>query len=81
MFLSPQTCLESAFDILSNRFLVNKYNLLLVEPNLEENEKYDLTDFTETNGKADIVAYLVAHKDFKGFITECIELDFCGVKK
>ena len=61
--------------------LDNKYNLLLVEPNLEENKKYDLTDFTETNGKADIVAYLVAHKDFKGFITECIELDFCGVKK
>ena len=61
--------------------LDNKYNLLLVEPNLAENEKYDLTDFTETSGKADIVAYLVAHKEFKGFKTDAQELDFCGVKK
>ena len=44
----------------------NKYNLLLVEPNLEENLKYDLTDYRELNGKADIVAYLVAHNQFKG---------------
>ena len=29
----------------------------------------------------DIVAYLVAHKEFKRFKTEAIELDFCGVKK
>ena len=73
---------ESPALLVADTLLSNgKYNLLLVEPNLEENKKYDLTDFTETNGKADIVAYLVAHKDFKGFITECIELDFCGVKK
>ena len=59
----------------------NKYNLLLVEPNLNENTKYDLTDYEKLNGKADIVSYLVAHKEFKGFTTEAIELDFCGVKK
>ena len=59
----------------------NKYNLLLVEPNLKESTKYDLTDYEKLNGKADIVSYLVAHKEFKGFTTEAIELDFCGVKK
>jgi len=59
----------------------NKYNLLLVEPNLEESNKYDLTNYEELNGKADIVIYLVAHKEFKGFTSEAIELDFCGVKK
>ena len=59
----------------------NKYNLLLVEPNLKEITKYDLTDYEKLNGKADIVSYLVAHKEFKGFTTEAIELDFCGVKK
>ena len=57
----------------------NKYDLLLVEPNLEESIKYDLTDYNHVN--ADIVAYLVAHKEFVGFTTETIELDFCGVKK
>ena len=58
-----------------------KFDLLLVEPNLEESNKYDLTDYEAINGKADIVAYLVAHKEFKRFKTEAIELDFCGVKK
>ena len=59
----------------------NKFDLLLVEPNLEESKKYELTDYEKMNGKADIVAYLVAHKEFRGFIAEAIELDFCGVKK
>ena len=36
-----------------------KYNLLLVEPNLEESNKYDLTDYEELNGRADIIIYLV----------------------
>lgn len=58
----------------------DKYNLLLIEPNLEKSEKYDLTNYEKINGLADIVVYLVAHKEFKGFETETIELDFCGVK-
>jgi len=58
----------------------NKYDLLLVEPNLEESKKYDLIEYEQLKGKADIVAYLVAHKEFIGFTTEAIELDFCGVK-
>lgn len=59
--------------------LDNKYNLLLVEPNLEENKKYDLTDFTEINDRADIVAYLVAHKQFRDLKIGCAELDFVGL--
>ena len=73
---------ESPAVLVADTLLLdNKYNLLLVEPNLEENLKYDLTDYRELNGRADIVAYLVAHKEFKGFKTGAIELDFCGVKK
>ena len=52
----------------------------MVEPNLEESKKYDLTDYEQLNAKADIVAYLVAHKEFKGFNPDSISLDFCGVK-
>ena len=59
----------------------NKYNLLLVEPNLKQSEKYDLFDYEKLNGDADIVAYLVAHKEFRGCQFEALELDFCGVKK
>ena len=58
-----------------------KFDLLLVEPNLKESTKHNLTDYENMNAKADIVAYLVAHKEFKGIITESIELDFCGIKK
>ena len=43
---------------------------------LPNKEKYNLTDYKKLNGKADIVAYLVAHKEFKGFKIESIELDF-----
>lgn len=57
------------------------YGLLLIEPNIEESKKYDLTDYEQLNGKADIVAYLVAHKEFRGFALNALELDFCGVKK
>ena len=59
----------------------NKYDLLLVEPNLEQSENYDLTDYKNLNAKTDIVAYLVAHKEFRGMTIQAIELDFCGVKK
>jgi len=73
---------ESPALLVANTLLSNgNFNLLLVEPNLEENLKYDLTDYREMNGRADIVAYLVAHKEFNVFETEVIELDFCGVKK
>ena len=61
--------------------LNNKYNLFLVEPNLEDNLKYDLSDYRKINGRADIVAYLVAHKEFKGLEFGCVILDFCGIKK
>tara|TARA_B100001093_G_scaffold305440_2_gene291508 strand:+ start:65779 stop:66981 length:1203 start_codon:yes stop_codon:yes gene_type:complete len=59
----------------------NKYDLLLLEPNLEQSDKYDLSDYENINGNADIVAYLVAHKEFRGYQFEVLELDFCGVKK
>ena len=57
-----------------------KFDLLLVEPNLEESKNYTLTDYKKIDKNVDIFVYLVAHKQFRGLITEAIELDFCGVK-
>ena len=72
---------ESPALLVADTFLRDgKFDLLLVEPNLKESNKYDLTDIQNINEKADIVAYLVAHKEFKRSKTEAIELDFCGVK-
>ena len=73
---------ESPALLVADTLLLDgKFDLLLVEPNLEDNLKYDLTDYKEMNGRADIVAYLVAHKEFRVLETEVIELDFCGIKQ
>ena len=73
---------ESPALFVANSFINDKiYDLILVEPNLEKSNKYELIDYRQLNGKIDIVVYLVAHKEFKGFKTDAIELDFCGVKK
>ena len=56
-----------------------EFKLHLVEPNLKESTKYNLVAYKNIN--ADIVVYLVDHKQFRGFTTNAIELDFCGVKK
>tara|TARA_B100001142_G_C14265517_1_gene628773 strand:- start:9 stop:1214 length:1206 start_codon:yes stop_codon:yes gene_type:complete len=59
-----------------------KYDLVLVEPNLAESEGYDLTDYQKLKElEIDIVTYLVAHKEFRNYNNNAIELDFCGVKE
>jgi UDP-N-acetyl-D-mannosaminuronic acid dehydrogenase len=61
--------------------LDDKYELILVEPNLDGGSEYKLTECSEAISEADIIAYLVAHKELKGFRNkENISLYFCGVK-
>ena len=55
-------------------------DLVFVEPNILKHDEYNLTKLSELD-KVDIVAYLVAHKEFIDFKTSALELDFCGVKK
>ena len=59
----------------------NGGDYFIVEPNIESHPIYKLTDFEEAFEKADIVVFLVAHKEFKKMILdkEKIALDFCGV--
>ena len=57
----------------------NKYDLLLVEPNLKESEKYNLAEYRQVIEKADVVAFLVAHKEFMSYSSKIITLDFCGI--
>lgn len=61
--------------------LINDANndILLVEPNINNESGYEITDHIEAINKADIIVYLVAHKEFKGLQTNSIQLDFCGV--
>jgi len=61
----------------------NNGELMIVEPNVEEHKVFKLTNYKEAYDKADIVAFLVNHKEFKGLKNgeDKVILDFCGVNK
>ncbi|WP_316817974.1 UDP-N-acetyl-D-mannosamine dehydrogenase [Pedobacter nyackensis] len=58
-----------------------KENTLVVEPNISEHPIFDLVNYKNAYENADIIAFLVAHKEFKQLEnnSEKIILDFCGV--
>lgn len=58
-------------------------NFLVVEPNIKEHSVFKLTNYTEAYEKADIIVFLVAHKEFKTFEyrEDKVILDFAGVFK
>lgn len=58
-------------------------NFLVVEPNIEEHSVFKLTGVGEAYERADIVAFLVAHKEFKAldWRDDKVMLDFAGVFK
>jgi UDP-N-acetyl-D-mannosaminuronic acid dehydrogenase len=56
-------------------------NTLIVEPNIKEHKIFKLTDLSIVKEEADIVVYLVSHKEFQNlnFSKEVVTLNFCGV--
>jgi len=61
----------------------NNADFLIVEPNIETHKVFKLTDYREAYEKADIVAFLVAHDQFKRleYRDDKMILDFCGIFK
>jgi UDP-N-acetyl-D-mannosaminuronic acid dehydrogenase len=59
----------------------NKTDSFVVEPNIAEHNLFDLTNYNDAYEKADIIAFLVAHKEFKQLqnSSDKVILDFCGV--
>ncbi|MDB4835550.1 UDP-N-acetyl-D-mannosamine dehydrogenase [Cyclobacteriaceae bacterium] len=75
---------ESPAKYIVNRVIQNDNNseYFIVEPNIKEHKIFKLTAYNEAIEKADIVAFLVAHKEFKKLKLEGkLVLDFCGVNK
>lgn len=58
-------------------------NFLVVEPNIANHSVFKLTNCIEAYDKADIIVFLVAHKEFKSlpYKKDKIILDFAGVFK
>jgi UDP-N-acetyl-D-mannosaminuronic acid dehydrogenase len=61
----------------------NDEEIYFVEPNIKEHNIFKLTDYKKAYEKADIVAFLVAHDEFKTLDIDDnkVNLDFCGVLK
>jgi|TARA_R110001606_G_scaffold128888_1_gene263555 UDP-N-acetyl-D-mannosaminuronic acid dehydrogenase len=75
---------ESPAKYIAQKVLQNANNeqYYIVEPNIESHTVFKLTNYQEAAEKADIIVYLVAHKEFKDLqlSKDKIVLDFCGIK-
>lgn len=69
---------ESPALFITKRLIADGLNILAVEPNLNTYQGLDILHYDDAIKKADIIALLVAHKEFKK-LNICTELDFCGV--
>lgn len=61
----------------------NNAQIMIVEPNVHEHNVFKLTDYKEAYEKADIVVFLVNHREFAelDYRDDVKVLDFCGTFK
>lgn len=75
---------ESPAKYIAQKVLQNANNEthFIVEPNIEEHNVFKLTDYKTAVAEADIIAFLVAHDEFRGLniCSKKVVLDFCGKK-
>lgn len=69
---------ESPALYITRRLIANELEVLVVEPNISNHEEFEVLDYTEALEQADVVTFLVAHKQFKGLEMKT-KLNFCGV--
>ncbi len=75
---------ESPAKYIANKIMESEQNnFLIVEPNINEHSVFKLTNYLEAYEKADIVVFLVAHKEFKTleYRDDKVILDFAGIFK
>jgi UDP-N-acetyl-D-mannosaminuronic acid dehydrogenase len=74
---------ESPSLEITKHLLANGYKVLPVEPNLEEHKDITLVDYREAVNMADIIVFLVPHRQFKNLkiSSDKVILDYCGVIK
>lgn len=69
---------ESPALYITRRLIADGLDVLAVEPNISEHQDFDVVNYKEAVEQADVVTFLVAHKEFKELDMES-NLDFCGV--
>ena len=73
---------ESPAKYIAQKVLQNSNNEehFIVEPNIRSHSVYKLTNYKEAIKNADIIVFLVAHKEFLNLrINNKIILNFCGI--
>lgn len=71
---------ESPALFITRTLIADGLEILVVEPNIESHEEFEIVQDEEAINEADIIVYLVGHKEFKGIrIFGKSVLDFCGV--
>ncbi len=69
---------ESPALYITRRLKTDGIDILAVEPNIETHKEFELVNYKEALAQADIVTFLVAHKEFKALDVKT-DLDFCGI--
>jgi UDP-N-acetyl-D-mannosaminuronic acid dehydrogenase len=69
---------ESPALYITRRLIADGLDVLAVEPNIAEHSEFEVVDYKKALEEADIVTFLVAHKQFKSLDVKT-NLDFCGV--
>jgi len=69
---------ESPALYITRRLIADGLDVLAVEPNIEAFKEFEIVDYKEALEEADIVTFLVAHREFKN-LDIATDLDFCGV--
>ena len=69
---------ESPALYITKTLITQGFDVLAVEPNIESNKEFEIVDYKSALEDADIITFLVAHKEFKVLDIKT-NLDFCGV--
>ena len=72
---------ESPALLVVDTLINDNFNVLAVEPNIKSHNKYQIHDMEEAIEQADIIVYLVAHREFANTERVKTTLDFCGIYK
>jgi UDP-N-acetyl-D-mannosaminuronic acid dehydrogenase len=68
---------ESPALYITRRLKADGLDILAVEPNIETHKEFEIVEYQKALQQADIVTFLVAHKEFKKLDIKT-DLDFCG---
>ena len=71
---------ESPALYITRRLRADGLEVLAVEPNIDKFSEFDIIDYQEAVKEADVIAFLVGHKEFRELEANSA-LDFCGVLK